>query len=92
MTSAQIIAAVAQRLTDAGYAVTAYDFTPAGQATEQRLAARRGRRVANVHPRGGGSVFVAMSIDYGEDGTSHCDHANLKSPAAVVRRITRFLA
>lgn len=88
-TAAQTITA---RLTTAGLTMSTYTLT-GRDGDFQVISARNGIKVVTIRelPRAGaGMFFVTMSLDYGDDGRTHCDAAQLKSPAAIVRRALAF--
>lgn len=89
MSATAVITAAAARLTEAGYQVGIDSFTR-GDSAEVMAYVRNGNRRATLSESNTG-VFVSMVIDYGQDGTTFCDGAHLKSAAGIVKRVSTFL-
>ena len=86
------ITTAAARLTEAGYRVTTRQVPSFGlDITEPMVWARNGSKLAALSGNSNGTVFVSMVIDYGQDGTTFCDWAYLKSAAGIVKRAAKFL-
>lgn len=92
MSATAVITAAAEKLTDAGYHVaTRYVPRRGSDTTEPMVWARNGSKLATLSGDSDGTVFVSMVIDYGQDGTTFCDGAHLKSAAGIVKRVSTFL-